>query len=49
MKSRPKTKKHSTLRRLLWANLLAALALLTTVTVTLWSLGLLDSVIVFFF
>ena len=42
-------KKASTVRRLLWANVIAALALLTVTTVTLWALGLLDSIVAFFF
>ena len=42
-------KKKSTLKRLLVANLIAALALLTVTAVTLLALGLLDSVFAFIF
>ena len=44
-----KIRKASTLRRLVWANIIAALALLTVSVVTLWALGLLDSIVTFFF
>ena len=42
-------RKPSALRRLLWANVIAALALLTTSVVVLWALGLLQSMVAFFF
>ena len=42
-------KKKSAVRRLLWANVIALLALLITVIVTLQLLGLLDSIYAFFF
>ncbi len=44
-----KKEKKSTLRRLLIANLIAALALLTTAVTVLWALGLLGSIFAFFF
>jgi hypothetical protein len=42
-------KRKSTLRRLVIANLVAALALITTAVTVLWALGLLGSVFAFFF
>lgn len=42
-------KKRSVVKRLLWANVIALLALLITVVVTLQLLGLLDSIYAFFF
>ena len=44
-----KQRKASALRRLVWANVIAVLALLTVSVVTLWALGLLGSILVFFF
>ena len=44
-----KEKRRSTLKRLLWANLIAALALLTLCVTVLWALGLLGSMLTFFF
>ncbi len=43
------TKQKSTLSRLLVANLVAALALLTTAVAVLWALGLFGSVLAYFF
>ena len=48
-KRNEKGKKKSTLKRLVIANLIAALALLTVTAVTLLALGLLDSVFAFIF
>ena len=42
-------KKKSTLKRLVIANLIAALALLTVTVVILFALGLLDSIFAFIF
>lgn len=44
-----KKPKKSTLRRLVVANLVAALGLLTVMVVVLFALGLLDSIFAFFF
>ncbi|MBQ8356968.1 MAG: hypothetical protein IJX39_04070 [Clostridia bacterium] len=48
-RSTMKTKKKSTVKRLVVANLVAALALLTVTVVTLFCLGLLDSIFAFLF
>jgi len=48
-KRNEKGKKKSTLKRLVIANLIAALALLTVTVVTLFALGLLDSIFAFLF
>ena len=48
-KRNEKIKRKSTLKRLVIANLIAALALLTVTAVTLFALGLLDSVFAFLF
>ena len=42
-------RKKSLLRRLLWANLIALLALITATVITLACLGLLGSIITFIF
>ena len=41
--------RKSTLQRLAWANVVAALALLTVTVVMLHALGLLESILLFFF
>lgn len=49
-RAEPKERKRkSTLSRLLVANLVAALALLTTAVTVLWALGLFGSVLAYFF
>ena len=48
-KRNEKGKKKSTVKRLVIANLIAALALLTVTVVTLFALGLLDSIFAFIF
>lgn len=48
-KRNEKGKKKSTVRRLVVANLIAALVLLTVTVVTLFALGLLDSIFAFLF
>jgi hypothetical protein len=51
LKKQAKTqaRRGSTLRRLIWANVIAFLALLTTSVVVLWALGLLQSIFAFLF
>lgn len=51
MSGKANRKKHrkSTVKRLLWANVIALLALLTATVITLACLGLLGSVITFIF
>ncbi len=44
-----KRRRMPTIKRLIWANLTAALVLFTTAVTVLWALGLLSSVIDFFF
>ena len=44
-----KRARGSTLRRLVWANVIAALALLTLAAAMLQALGLLESILLFFF
>ena len=47
--SKNRKKRKTQLRRLVWANVIAALALLTTTVVVLHLLGLLGSIFAFFF
>ena len=48
-KQKEKRKKRGTLKRLVIANLIATLALLTATVAVLWALGLLSSIFAFFF
>ena len=48
-KNVPKKKKPTTLARLLVANLITTLALVTISVTVLWALGLLGSIFAFFF
>ena len=47
--SEQKKRKKSTVRRLVVANLMALLTLVTVTVVTLWALGLLPSILAFVF
>ena len=48
-KKTPKKKKSDSIKRLLIANAIATLALITVAVTVLWALGLLGNILAFFF